>query len=92
MALFQDPPKLHSLPEMVTICPPALRCLVYLWDQICSNCVQIGQSNMVNPLLSSPSHELASAKLARTALKASVAFVNEAEAKKQRKKKKGKLN
>lgn len=40
-----DQPKLEALPEMVTICPPALRCLVYLWEQLCSNCVQVVQSN-----------------------------------------------
>lgn len=36
---------MKSLPEMMTSCPPALRCLVYLWDQLSSNCVQIVQSN-----------------------------------------------
>ncbi|XP_030378381.1 E3 ubiquitin-protein ligase highwire [Scaptodrosophila lebanonensis] len=40
-----DKQKLHALPEVVTVLPPALRCLVYLWEQICANCVQIVQSN-----------------------------------------------
>lgn len=40
-----DKQKLHSLPEVVTILPPALRCLVYLWEQVCTNCIQIVQSN-----------------------------------------------
>lgn len=31
--------------EMPTICPPALRCLVFLWEQICTNCVQVIQRN-----------------------------------------------
>lgn len=35
--------KLQS--EMPTICPPALRCLVFLWEQICTNCVQVIQRN-----------------------------------------------
>lgn len=52
---LQDPPKLQALPELVTVCPPAMRCLVYLWDQICSNCVQIGQSNMIETTKGSPS-------------------------------------
>lgn len=30
---------------MITVCPPALKCLVYLWEQLCSNCVEIVQSN-----------------------------------------------
>lgn len=38
--------KLHTVPEMVTICPPALKCLVYLWEQLCTNCVEIVQSNV----------------------------------------------
>ncbi|XP_037938854.1 E3 ubiquitin-protein ligase highwire [Teleopsis dalmanni] len=36
---------LHALPEIVTVLPPALRCLVFLWEQICASCVQIVQSN-----------------------------------------------
>lgn len=40
--------KLHALPEVVTVLPPALRSLVYLWEHICSNCVQIVQSNSLN--------------------------------------------
>ncbi|XP_068159965.1 LOW QUALITY PROTEIN: E3 ubiquitin-protein ligase highwire [Drosophila tropicalis] len=36
---------LQALPELVSVLPPALRCLVYLWEQICSGCVQIVQSN-----------------------------------------------
>lgn len=26
------------------VCPPALKCLVYLWDQLSSNCIQVVQS------------------------------------------------
>lgn len=37
--------KLQSVPEISMTCPPALRCLVYLWEQLCSNCIQIIQSN-----------------------------------------------
>ncbi|XP_023291814.2 E3 ubiquitin-protein ligase highwire [Lucilia cuprina] len=40
--------KLHSLPEVVTVLPPALRSLVYLWEHICSNCVHIVQSNSLS--------------------------------------------
>ncbi|XP_017493583.1 PREDICTED: E3 ubiquitin-protein ligase highwire-like, partial [Rhagoletis zephyria] len=39
--------KLHTLSEVVTVLPPALRCLVYLWEQVCTNCVQVMQSNIV---------------------------------------------
>ncbi|XP_054087808.1 E3 ubiquitin-protein ligase highwire isoform X1 [Zeugodacus cucurbitae] len=39
--------KLHTLPEVVTVLPPALRCLVYLWEQVCTNCVQVMQSNIM---------------------------------------------
>lgn len=49
--------KLQALPEMVSVLPPALRCLVYLWEQICSGCVQIVQSNALEqrePRLLSP--------------------------------------
>ncbi|XP_020804911.1 E3 ubiquitin-protein ligase highwire isoform X2 [Drosophila serrata] len=49
--------KLQALPEMVSVLPPALRCLVYLWEQICSGCVQIVQSNALEqrePRLHSP--------------------------------------
>lgn len=37
--------KLQALPELITVCPPALKCLLYLWEQLCSNCVEIVQSN-----------------------------------------------
>lgn len=43
-----DKQKLHSLPEVVTVLPPALRSLVYLWEHICSNCVHIVQSNSLS--------------------------------------------
>ncbi|XP_067640218.1 E3 ubiquitin-protein ligase highwire isoform X3 [Eurosta solidaginis] len=39
--------KLHTLPEVVSVLPPALRCLVYLWEQVCTNCVQVMQSNIM---------------------------------------------
>lgn len=29
-------------------CPPALRCLVFLWEQISANCVQVIQRNGTN--------------------------------------------
>lgn len=29
-------------------CPPALRCLVFLWEQISANCIQIIQRNGIN--------------------------------------------
>lgn len=29
-------------------CPPALRCLVFLWEQICANCIQVIQRNGIN--------------------------------------------
>lgn len=38
-------PKLHALSETITVLPPALRSLVYLWEKLCSNCVQLVQSN-----------------------------------------------
>ncbi|XP_055913946.1 E3 ubiquitin-protein ligase highwire isoform X3 [Eupeodes corollae] len=47
--------KLHSLPEIVTVLPPALRCLVYLWEQVCRNCIQIVQSNTLERQKSSSS-------------------------------------
>lgn len=54
----EDPAqKLQALPEVVSVLPPALRCLVYLWEQICSGCVQIVQSNALEqrePRLLSP--------------------------------------
>lgn len=34
---------LHS--EVTMSCPPALRCLVFLWEQICANCIQTIQRN-----------------------------------------------
>lgn len=34
---------LHS--EVSMSCPPALRCLVFLWEQICANCIQVIQRN-----------------------------------------------
>lgn len=37
--------KWEPLPEMSVSCPPALRCLVFLWEQISSNCVQVVQGN-----------------------------------------------
>lgn len=37
--------KLQALPELVSVLPPALRCLVYLWEQICAGCVHIVQTN-----------------------------------------------
>lgn len=29
-------------------CPPALRCLVFLWEQICANCIQVIQRTGTN--------------------------------------------
>lgn len=43
-----EKPKLHTLPEVVTVLPPALRCLVYLWEQVCTNCVQVMQLNIMD--------------------------------------------
>ncbi|KAG4079975.1 hypothetical protein HA402_006287 [Bradysia odoriphaga] len=40
----EEQPKLHALPELMIVCPPALKCLVYLWDQLSSNCIQVVQS------------------------------------------------
>lgn len=37
---------MHS--EMSMSCPPALRCLVFLWEQICANCIQVIQRNGIN--------------------------------------------
>lgn len=70
---------MQALPELVTVCPPAMRCLVYLWDQICSNCVQIGQSNMIETTKDSPS-----SKKLQSRLKASDS--GEVESKKKKKK------
>lgn len=52
-----DKCKLHSLPEIVTVLPPALRCLVYLWEQLCLNCVQLVQSNAVASFGDQPAKE-----------------------------------
>lgn len=41
--------KLQSLPEMMPVCPPALRCLLFLWEQLCSNCIQAIQTNATDP-------------------------------------------
>lgn len=57
-----------------------MRCLVYLWDQICSNCVQIGQSNLIDTLKNSPSSQ----KQLQGRAKANDA--SQAEAKKKKKK------
>lgn len=35
---------LHEMP-VIASCPPALRCLVYLWEQISTSCIQLAQSN-----------------------------------------------
>lgn len=40
-----DISKLDSVPEMPVPCPPALRCLVFLWEQITANCIQMAQTN-----------------------------------------------
>lgn len=40
--------KLETLPEMTSTCPPALRCLVFLWEQINANCIQVLQGNALN--------------------------------------------
>lgn len=39
--------KLDALQEVPVIasCPPALRCLVFLWEQISASCIQLAQSN-----------------------------------------------
>lgn len=34
--------------DMSMSCPPALRCLVFLWEQICANCIQVIQRNGIN--------------------------------------------
>lgn len=36
---------MDALPEMPVTCPPALRCLVFLWEQITANCIQLAQTN-----------------------------------------------
>lgn len=43
-----DQAKSDSLNEMSTSCPPALRCLVFLWEQISANCIQVIQRNGLN--------------------------------------------
>lgn len=43
-----DQGKSDSLPDMSTSCPPALRCLVFLWEQINANCIQVIQRNGFN--------------------------------------------
>lgn len=43
-----DQGKSDSLHEMSTSCPPALRCLVFLWEQINANCIQVIQRNGMN--------------------------------------------
>lgn len=43
-----DQGKTDSMPEITSICPPALRCLVFLWEQISSNCIQVIQRNGIN--------------------------------------------
>lgn len=40
--------KLETLPEISLACPPALRCLVFLWEQINANCIQVLQGNSLN--------------------------------------------
>ncbi|XP_055684525.1 E3 ubiquitin-protein ligase highwire isoform X1 [Lutzomyia longipalpis] len=52
-----DKCKLHALPEIVTVLPPALRCLVYLWEQLCLNCVQLVQSNALATFTDQPAKE-----------------------------------
>lgn len=43
-----DQGKSDSLHEMATGCPPALRCLVFLWEQINANCIKVIQRNGIN--------------------------------------------
>lgn len=40
-----DQGKSESFSEVSMSCPPALRCLVFLWEQICANCIQVIQRN-----------------------------------------------
>lgn len=42
--------KLSSVPEVIKVLPPALRSLVYLWEQICSSCVELVQLNSFDQL------------------------------------------
>lgn len=46
--IASDQGKLQSLPEIMPACPPALRCLLFLWEQLCSNCIQAIQTNTSN--------------------------------------------
>ncbi|XP_055389767.1 E3 ubiquitin-protein ligase highwire-like [Condylostylus longicornis] len=48
--------KLHSLPEVVAVLPPALKCLVYLWEQLCTNSAHIVQSNTLENQKTSPKY------------------------------------
>lgn len=41
---LQERQKLQALPEVVTVLPPALRCLVFLWEKLCSKSVEMVQS------------------------------------------------
>lgn len=41
---MQDRQKLQALPEVVTVLPPALRCLVFLWEKLCAKSVEMVQS------------------------------------------------
>lgn len=43
-----SPDQGNSLNSEVTTCPPALRCLVFLWEQISANCIQVIQRNGMN--------------------------------------------
>ena len=54
IGLEPDKTKLHSLPEIVTVLPPALRCLVYLWEELCSNCLQSIQTTTLKQAKESP--------------------------------------
>lgn len=41
---LQERQKLQALPEVVTVLPPALRCLVFLWEKLCCKSVEMVQS------------------------------------------------
>lgn len=41
---LQERQKLQALPEVVTVLPPALRCLVFLWEKLCAKSVEMVQS------------------------------------------------
>lgn len=79
-----DGSKLRTAPNSVTVLPPSLRCLLYLWEQVCSQCIQVAHNGFQDngSAISTPVRPPRS-------LKETSVDVAERDTKRNRKKKKG---